>query len=165
LNNLEKKNLRGKESGNSKEFNSLMRAYDDIREKFGNSKLTTEQRLEEIAKFKEAAMEYIGAKREQKGYEKIGVPDSEIDDKMLGKTKGASIFTSRGKDRYEFALNALRGAITLEQKVVETEKPRPKMVFSENYQTSFDDNEWYNQPSDKQEQKEQTTKTEDDFQM
>ena len=77
---------------------------------------------------KEAAVEYINAKRAQKGYDSKTVPDATIDAQMLGKEKGgASIFTSKGKDRYEFALNLIERATTLENKLNEYEKNNPSV--------------------------------------
>ena len=84
--------------------------------------------LDELKKLKEAAAEYINAKRAQKGYDSKNVPDATIDAQMLGKEKGgASIFTSRGKDRYEFALNLIERATTLENRLNEYEKQNPSV--------------------------------------
>ena len=130
LRDLEKKNLRGKESGNSKEFNEMLKAYDETLGKLGNSKATNGECLEEMAKLKEAAMKYIDAKRAQKGYGKTGVPDLDIDKNMLGKGKGASIFTSRGKERYEFALKIIWRATEME-KEIHKQEPIQEIKFEE----------------------------------
>ena len=69
----------------------------------------------ELKKLKEAAAEYIKAKRAQKGYESLTVPDDTIDAQMLGKEKGGkSIFTTRGRDRYDFAVKLVKNITKLE---------------------------------------------------
>ena len=81
-----------------------------------------------LKKLKEAAEEYIRAKRAQKGYASKTVPEATIDAQMLGKEKGgASIFTSRGKDRYEFALKLIERATILENRINEYEKQNPSV--------------------------------------
>jgi hypothetical protein len=74
---------------------------------------------------------YVAAKRAQKGYEAKGTLDEKIDDKMLGKESGASIFTTRGKDRYEFALNILEKVQELEDKFGSVEKQNDSMKKEE----------------------------------
>ena len=73
-----------------------------------------------MRELKKAATEYILAKRAQKGYTTgagLKVPDAEIDKNMLGKGKGASIFTTRGKERYEYALKIVESVIEMEKEL------------------------------------------------
>ena len=64
------------------------------------------------------------------GYGKTGVPDLDIDKNMLGKGKGASIFTSRGKERYEFALKIIWRATEME-KEIHKQEPIQEIKFEE----------------------------------
>ena len=130
LRDLEKKNLRGKESGNSKEFNDMMKSFDETLAKLGDKKTANAECIAEMEKLKEAAMQYIDAKRAQKGYGKTGVPDLEIDKNMLGQGKGASIFTSKGKERYEFALKIIWRATEMENEINKQE-PIQEIKFEE----------------------------------
>lgn len=147
LSSLEKKNLRGKESGNSKEFNDMMDSYDATIGKMSEKEFLNADFLPELEKLKYAATKYIEAKRKQKGHLEADVPNIAIDNKMLGKdsgknaekVKGGSIFTSRGKARYEFALKAIMRVTELEKKIREYSKPRPQMKFTGNMQTFFND--------------------------
>lgn len=147
LSNLEKKNLRGKESGNSKEFNDMMDSYDATIGKMSEKEFLNADFLPELEKLKSFATKYIEAKRKQKGHLEAEVPNIAIDNKMLGKdsgknaekVKGGSIFTSRGKARYEFALKAIMRVTELESKIREYSKPRPQMKFEGNMQTFFND--------------------------
>jgi hypothetical protein len=161
LSNLEKKNLRGKESGNSEEFNNMMASYDETIGKLSDAKLLDGASLRQLEKLKYAATKYIEAKRKQKGHLEAGVPNIAIDNKMLGKdsgknaekVKGGSIFTSRGKARYEFALKAIMRVTELENKILEYSKPRPQVKFEGNMQTFFNDDLNYNgQPFEYQNQ-------------
>ena len=161
LSNLEKKNLRGKKSGNSKEFNDMMTSFDETISKMSKEKFLDDAFLEQLNKLKFAATQYIEAKRMQKGHLKAEVPDIAIDNKMLGKdsgkntekVEGGSIFTSRGKARYEFALKAIMRVTELENKIREYSKPRPQMKFADNMQTFFNDDLNYNgQPLEYQNQ-------------
>ena len=128
FNDLEKKGLRGNAKDNSDEFNNLVNSHDETIKKLNSSASTNKDCLNELKKLKEAAEEYIRAKRAQKGYASKTVPEATIDAQMLGKEKGgASIFTSRGKDRYEFALNLIERATTLENKLNEFEKQNPSV--------------------------------------
>ena len=128
FNDLAKKGIRGKAKDNSDEFNKLLESHDETLKKLDSGAATNKECLDELKKLKEAAAEYINAKRAQKGYAFKTVPDAAIDAQMLGKEKGgASIFTSRGKDRYEFALNLIERATTLENKLNEFEKQNPSV--------------------------------------
>ena len=162
LSNLEKKNLRGKESGNSKEFNDMMRSFDETIGKMSKEKFLDDDFLKQLNKLKFAATQYIEAKRKQKGHIEAGVPNIAIDNKMLGKdsgkntekVKGGSIFTSRGKARYEFALKAIMRVTELENKIREYPKPRPQMKFAGNMENFFNKDLNYNgQPIEYQNQK------------
>ena len=161
LSNLEKKNLRGKESGNSKEFNDMMDSYDATTGKMSEKEFLNADFLPELEKLKSFATQYIEAKRMQKGHLKAEVPNIAIDNKMLGKdsgknaekVKGGSIFTSRGKARYEFALKAIMRVTELENKIREYSKPRPQMKFAGDMQTFFnDDLNFISQPIEYQNQ-------------
>lgn len=161
LSNLEKKNLRGKESGNSKEFNDMMDSYDATIGKMSEKEFLNADFLPELEKLKSFATKYIEAKRKQKGHLEADVPNIAIDNKMLGKdsgknaekVKGGSIFTSRGKERYEFALKAIMRVTELENKIREYSKPRPQMKFEGNMQTFFnDDLNFISQPIEYQNQ-------------
>ncbi|MBR5597311.1 MAG: hypothetical protein IKW30_07885 [Lachnospiraceae bacterium] len=121
LKNLEKKNIRGKEKNNTKEFNDLLKAFDTTVNQLGNEKKSNAECLEEMAKLKEAASQYIIAKREQKGYTSKDIFDIDIDKKMLGKEEGASIFTSRGKERYAFAMQVIQEITKMEKVIREAE--------------------------------------------
>ena len=128
FNDLEKKGLRGNAKDNSDEFNNLVNSHDETIKKLNSSASTNKDCLNELKKLKEAAEEYIRAKRAQKGYASKTVPDATIDAQMLGKEKGGpSIFTSRGKDRYEFALKLIERATALENKLNEFEKQNPSV--------------------------------------
>ena len=128
FNDLEKKGLRGNAKDNSDEFNNLVNGHDETIKKLNSSASTNKDCLNELKKLKEAAEEYIRAKRAQKGYASKTVPEATIDAQMLGKEKGGpSIFTSRGKDRYEFALKLIERATALENKLNEFEKQNPSV--------------------------------------
>ncbi|MBR5266903.1 MAG: hypothetical protein IKU20_01755, partial [Lachnospiraceae bacterium] len=129
IRSLEKEDLRGKESGNSDQFNTMMRSFDESMGKLGDLKVDNPECLEEMAKLKEAALAYINAKRAQKGYEPVGMVPDAFDDQMLGKKKGGpSIFTSRGKERYEFAWKTIWRATEMERAI--REKMQPKVELS-----------------------------------
>ena len=121
LKKLEKKDLRGKTSGNSKEFNALLESYDVTIENLGNSDLSDRAFLNAMQPLKEAAEQYIRAKREQKGYKDKDVPKIDIDNSMMGNGKGASIFTSRGKARYKFAMQIVLKITEMEKAIQEKE--------------------------------------------
>ena len=140
LRDLEKKNIRGKASRNSKEFNDMMKAYDNALAKLGNAKAANKECLPELARLKEEAMKYIDAKRAQKGYEKTGTLDPETDGKMLGKVEGASIFTSSGKERYKLAIKMILRANELEKEIHKYDGPQ--MMFTGDIQTSFVEEEY-----------------------
>ena len=128
FNDLEKKGLRGNAKDNSDEFNNLVNGHDETIKILNSSASTNKDCLNELKKLKEAAEEYIRAKRAQKGYASKTVPEATIDAQMLGKEKGGpSIFTSRGKDRYEFALKLIERATALENKLNEFEKQNPSV--------------------------------------
>ena len=128
LHDLETKGIKGKAKDNSDEFNRLLANYGETLRKLDSTSTPNKECLSELKKLKEVAAEYINAKRAQKGYDSKTVPDATIDAQMLGKEKGgASIFTSRGKDRYEFALNLIERATTLENRLNEYEKQNPSV--------------------------------------
>ena len=113
--NIESKDIRGKAKDNSAEFNNMMDKYDKALQNIGYEKTDTAN-LETLKELKEAAAAYITAKRAQKGYESKKILDFNVDMKMLGKEKGGkSIFTAKGKDRYEFALEIVTNIVNLEK--------------------------------------------------
>ena len=111
---MENKDFRGKEKNNSPEFNQMMKAYDQIIEKFGAGELKNAEYIDEMKKLKTAANAYISAKRDQKGYSSSKLSDKTINAKMLGLEKGSGIFSAQGKDRYEFAINLVSNIDNLE---------------------------------------------------
>ena len=123
----ETKNFRGKEKDNSAEFNNLLRTYDETNRKVVDSKLSNKEYLGELAKLKEAAMQYINAKRAQKGYGPATKVPDKIDNQMRGTEKGKSIFTKKGRDRYEFALKAIMQINKMEAAIQEYEKKNPSV--------------------------------------
>ena len=135
LQRFEKKNLRGKEKDNSKEFNTLLKNYDKtIKNLKGKDILNDVDSRKEMEELKKAASEYLTAKRAQKGYQTEKTVDKKIDDKMLGKSaeKGASIFTSKGKERYAFALNILKSIEEIEKGIAEFEKEKSQKELEDN---------------------------------
>ena len=114
--NIESKDIRGEEKDNSKEFNTMMEAYDKSLKNIGYEKSDAEN-LAALKDLKEAAVAYMNAKRAQKGYKTQKTLDYEVDRKMLGKEKGGrSIFTTKGRDKYEFALEIVTNIVNLENK-------------------------------------------------
>ena len=122
LHDLEKKGLKGRAKDNSDEFNRLLARYGETMNKLDATNSSNKECIDNLKALKEAAKEYIIAKREQKGYHSKDFPDVGIDTIMLGQSdvvKG--IFTSRGKDRYQFALDLIERATILENKFNELE--------------------------------------------
>ena len=133
LKNMEDKKFRGKESSNSNEFNNMMVVYDQTISNTGAGK-TNAEKLEALSALKTAAAAYIDAKRAQKGYPATGELNESVDNKMLGREKGGkSIFTTQGKDRYEFAVKLVTSITKLEVKYgkFEIEKGADEIEFSE----------------------------------
>lgn len=133
LKNMEDKKFRGKESSNSNEFNNMMVVYDQTISNTGVGK-TNAEKLEALRALKTAAAAYIDAKRAQKGYPTTGELNESVDNKMLGREKGGrSIFTTQGKDRYEFAVKLVTSITKLEVKYgkFEIEKGTDEIEFSE----------------------------------
>ena len=93
-----------------------MEAYDKSLKNIGYEK-SDEENLSALKDLKEAAVAYMNAKRAQKGYKTQKTLDYEVDRKMLGKEKGGrSIFTTKGRDKYEFALEIVTNIVNLENK-------------------------------------------------
>jgi hypothetical protein len=122
LKNLEEAGLRGKEKNNSPEFNELLKSIDETAEKVDNPNLSNKEYLDELAKLKDTAIQYLNAKRAQKGYDPAEKFPDTIDNQMLGLEKGKSIFTSKGKARYNFALNVVMKIQKLEKAINDYEK-------------------------------------------
>ena len=109
-------NIIGNAKDNSAVFNKMIEEYDKALYNTG-FQITSAEKPEKLKDLKDAAMAYINAKREQKGYDSKSVPDQTIDAQMLGKEKGGrSIFTERGRDRYEFALEIVTKIMEVEKK-------------------------------------------------
>ena len=122
LKSLEDAGIRGKEKNNSQEFNALLRSIDEVAEKVDNPNLSNQEYLDELAKLKDVAAQYLNAKRAQKGYGPAQKFPDTIDNQMLGLEKGKSIFTSKGKARYNFALNVVMKIQKLEKGIKDYEK-------------------------------------------
>ena len=87
---------------------------------------------ESVKNLKEAALAYINAKRAQKGYDSKSVPNDTIDAQMLGKEKGGkSIFTERGRDRYEFALEIVTKVMDVEKRYEKDEMQKQDVEIQE----------------------------------
>ena len=136
LKRLERKNIRGKESNNSEQFNALLRSYDEVAGKIGHSKIDNKEYLEELNKLKKSAIDYLNAKRAQKGHAAVsGDLPEKIDKQMLGLEKGASIFTNKGKARYDLALKVVMNIQAVEKAFHEYEKKNPTVEKENNNQT------------------------------
>ena len=136
LKSEEPKGIRGKAKDNSDQFNQLLTACDDTVAKF-KDKAINENSIQELKDLKAAAEAYVAAKRVQKGYEAKGTLDEKIDAKMLGKERGASIFTTRGKDRYKFAIDILEQVKKLENQFGSIEKQNDSMKKEEDELEEF----------------------------
>lgn len=124
-----KGDFRGKAKDNSNEFNSMIAAYDAALSKLGSD---SAKNVQELQGLKSMASAYILAKREQKGYTGTSVDNKAIDDQMLGKAKGASIFTSRGKERYEFAAKIVETVTQIENAMKEPENVKDTEMVNPN---------------------------------
>jgi hypothetical protein len=119
--NLESKKFRGKEEKNSIEFNKMMEEYDKACGNLNYDKADKDN-LEALKDLKEAAKAYIIAKRNQKGYTSEKMLDDKVDLVMMGKEKGGrSIFTTQGRDRYEFAVKVMANIFNIEKHYKEPE--------------------------------------------
>ena len=108
--------IRGKKRDNSAQFNKLLEEYEKVMSNIGYD-VSYADKPESVKNLKEAALAYINAKRAQKGYDSKSVPNDTIDAQMLGKEKGGkSIFTERGRDRYEFALEIVTKIMDVEKR-------------------------------------------------
>ena len=108
--------IRGKKRDNSAQFNKLIEEYEKVMSNIGYD-VSYADKPESVKNLKEAALAYINAKRAQKGYDSKSVPNDTIDAQMLGKEKGGkSIFTERGRDRYEFALEIVTKVMDVEKR-------------------------------------------------
>jgi hypothetical protein len=94
--------------------------------------ISSVKKPEELKDLKEAAIAYINAKRAQKGYDSKSVPNDTIDAQMLGKEKGGkSIFTERGRDRYEFALEIVTKVMDVEKRYEKDEMQKESAEIQE----------------------------------
>ena len=146
---METKDFRGKRSKNSDQFNNMMDVYEQTISKIGNDK-TNEEKLSALRELKAAAAEYVNAKRAQKGHPTNKILNSEVDLMMMGKSKekGASIFTGKGRDRYEFAIKLITNIKFLEKEYGELAKQKdaneinhPEQGEIENIDMDFQDME------------------------
>ena len=81
----------------------------------------------------------VGLKRAQKGYKTQKTLDYEVDRKMLGKEKGGrSIFTTKGRDKYEFALEIVTNIVNLENKYGMDEMQKQDMEIQESVIDGFE---------------------------
>ena len=132
--NIESKDIRGKRKDNSEEFNKMMDEYDKALGNIGYEK-TDAHNLDELKELKKAAIAYLNVKRAQKGHNTDKPLNFKVDMQMLGREKGGkSIFTSKGKDRYEFALEIVTNIVNLENAYGKNEmqKQSAEITQSEN---------------------------------
>ena len=102
----------------------MLRAYDKAVRELGDEKKSDAEFLAQMAKVKEAASDYMNAKRAQKGYNSKDMSQEEIDKRMLGKGGGASIFTSKGKERYAFAMDLIQEITNMEKAMQEEQRKK-----------------------------------------
>ena len=119
---------------NTEEFNKMMDEYDKALGNIGYEK-TDAHNLDELKELKKAAIAYLNAKRAQKGHNTDKPLNFKVDMQMLGREKGGkSIFTSKGKDKYEFALEIVTNIENLENAYGKNEmqKQSAEITQSEN---------------------------------
>ena len=141
--NLESKKFRGKEEKNSIEFNKMMAEYDKACENLRFDK-SDKDNLDALKDLKEAAKAYIIAKRKQKGHTSEKMLDNKLDLVMIGKEKGGrSIFTTQGRDRYEFAVKVMTNIFNLEKhyKVPEMQMENAEIKQPENNEIKITEQE------------------------
>jgi hypothetical protein len=124
-------NIIGNAKDNSAVFNKMIEEYDKALFKT-DFVISSAKKPEELKDLKEAAIAYINAKRAQKGYDSKSVPNDTIDAQMLGKEKGGkSIFTERGRDRYEFALEIVTKVMDVEKRYEKDEMQKESAEIQE----------------------------------
>ena len=124
-------NILGNAKDNSAVFNKMIEEYDKALFKT-DFVISSAKKPEELKDLKDAAIAYINAKRSQKGYDSKSVPDQTIDAQMLGKEKGGkSIFTERGRDRYEFALEIVTKVMDVEKRYEKDEMQKESAEIQE----------------------------------
>jgi hypothetical protein len=124
-------NILGNAKDNSAVFNKMIEEYDKALFKT-DFVISSAKKPEELKDLKEAAIAYINAKRAQKGYDSKSVPNNTIDAQMLGKEKGGkSIFTERGRDRYEFALEIVTKVMDVEKRYEKDEMQKQDVEIHE----------------------------------
>jgi hypothetical protein len=124
-------NILGNAKDNSAVFNKMIEEYDKALFKT-DFVISSAKKPEELKDLKEAAIAYINAKRAQKGYDSKSVPNDTIDAQMLGKEKGGkSIFTERGRDRYEFALEIVTKIMDVEKRYEKDEMQKESAEIQE----------------------------------
>ena len=124
-------NILGNAKDNSAVFNKMIEEYDKALFKT-DFVISSAKKPEELKDLKEAAIAYINAKRAQKGYDSKSVPNDVIDAQMLGKEKGGkSIFTERGRDRYEFALEIVTKVMDVEKRYEKDEMQKQDVEIHE----------------------------------
>ena len=123
--------IRGKKRDNSAQFNKLIEEYEKVMSNIGYD-VSYADKPESVKDLKEAAIAYINAKRAQKGYDSKSVPNDTIDAQMLGKEKGGrSIFTEKGRDRYEFALEIVTKIMDVEKRYEKDEMQKQDVEIQE----------------------------------
>lgn len=114
---LKEKNkaLWGDAKSNSSEFNNFIESYENAMKVLGQPNVPRSEYREALKKLEEASLIYVRAKRVQKGYDTKNIPDPEIDNLMIGKSKkgnGPSIFSQQGRKKYDFAREMYLSAVT-----------------------------------------------------
>ena len=131
------KKIVAERSKNSDQFNTMLDEYKKALPNIKDAKKDIEN-IEALQDLKEAAKNYILAKRAQKGYESKEMLDNDVDLKMLGQAKGGrSIFTTRGKDRYEIAVKILTYVTGLEKCHEDNKKQQEHLEFVKNEQNEI----------------------------
>ena len=129
--NIERKDIRGKRKDNSVPFNKMMDEYDKALGNIGYEK-TDAQNLDALKELKKAAVDYLNAKRAQKGHNTDKSLNFDVDMQMLGREKGGkSIFSAKGKDRYEFALEIVTNIENLEKKYGKDEMQKQNVEITQ----------------------------------
>lgn len=111
---INSKKFWGKPGNNSIEFNTYSDNCRILLEKMKNAEETMTpvsiaECRELLKNIEESAMTYVRAKRVQKGYDTREIPDFDVDKRMLGNSDkgGPMIMTTKGRERYDFAITTL----------------------------------------------------------
>jgi hypothetical protein len=111
---INSKKFWGKRGNNSIEFDTYSDNCRILLEKMKNAEETKNpvsiaECRELLKNIEESAMTYVRAKRVQKGYDTREIPDFDVDKRMLGNSDkgGPMIMTTKGRERYDFAITTL----------------------------------------------------------